>query len=428
MRFERGVDPGMVAVAMEQATTLILELFGGKASSVSEAGTADGINLKEPLSFNIDRIEKRLGIEVPESIDAVLSRMGFGVSRSQGTLNVSIPSHRHDVSIPEDISEEYARVIGFDAVPELLPPLATTRPALIDRSVDIAVADGSLQVISYAFISADEQRMFSADDGNDIVLENPIPEAMAVMRRSGWPGLLSIARHNMNRQQPGVMLVEQGRIYERSGSGHRETNIMTWLMCGEVQADQWYGKARNADFFDMKGAVESWLTDKGLSARFMARDDVQGLQTGQSAELLIGKSVVGRIGKVDAGIADHYDIGLSVFVAEINIDALPAGKMAKFQPLPEFPGVERDLVFLFDKSDSMDSILQAVRKAGGNLLSDARIFDRYMGQGVPEGQVSLGIRFALQDPKRTLTQEDSDSVSAAIVSAMDKSFGAPLRG
>lgn len=428
MRFERGVDPAMVAVAMEQATTLILELFGGTAGAVSINGSGDNINAKEPLTFDFSRIETRLGIEVAASTDAVLSRMGFDIKRHSDQMTISIPSHRHDVSIPEDISEEYARVIGFDAVPETLPPLATTKPAEVDRSLDYAIADGFVQAISYAFISETEQRMFIADDSNDIVLENPISEAMSVMRRSGWPGLLSIAKHNMNRQQPGVMLVEQGRTYEKGGDGHRETNVMTWLMCGEAERDEWHAEARYADFFDMKGAVESWLTSNGLTGRFMANDAIQGLQAGQSAEIFIGKSVAGRLGKVDAAIADHYDIDLPVFVAEINLDALPAGKKAKFQPLPEFPGVERDLVFLFDRADKVEAILQAVRKAGGNLLTDVRVFDRYTGQGVPEGKVSLGIRFTLQDAKRTLTQEDSDGVSSAIVAAMEKQFSAPLRG
>lgn len=432
MRFERGVDPAMVAVAMERATTMILDLFGGTAGAISVNGRIDGINVKAPLTFEFSRIEKRLGIDVPASTDAVLERMGFGITRSgvgnSSNMTVSIPAHRHDVSIPEDISEEYARIIGFDAVPEVLPTLETTQPATVDRSINDAVAAGFVQVISYAFISEAEQRMFVAVDDADIVLKNPISEAMAVMRRSGWPGLLGIARHNMNRQQPGVALVEQGRTYEKSSHGHSENNIMAWLICGEITADEWYGKARNADFFDMKGAVESWLMARGLTARFMANDAVQGLQAGQSAELLIGKSVVGRFGKVDATIADHYDIDVPVFVAEINLDALPEGKKAKFQPLPEFPGVERDLVFLFDKSNSVESILQAVRKAGGKLLTDARVFDRYIGQGVPEGKVSLGIRFTLQDAARTLTQEDSDGVSSAIVAAMEKQFGALLRG
>jgi len=428
MRFERAVDPAMVPVAMERATRMIVELFGGKAGEISAHGDPAAINSGRTVGFDIERIETRLGVEIPDSVDDVLSRMGFGITRSGGRVEVSIPSHRHDVSIPEDMSEEYARVIGFDAIPEVMPALATIAPAKQDRAIHNAIADGFIQVISYAFISADEQRLFVTDDGNDLTLQNPISEAMSVMRRSGWPGLLNAAKYNLNRQQPGVAFVEQGRTYTRKGETHQESNVIAWLMTGEVQRDEWHADTRQADFFDLKGSIESWLAGRGLVARFMADDEVMGLQAGQSAKIFVGKSVVGQIGKVDATIADRFDIEMPVFVAQINLDGLPNGKQLKFVPLPEFPGVERDLVFLFDRTARAEDIVQAARRAGGKLLTDVRVFDLYTGKGVPEDKVSLGIRFTLQDGDRTLTQEDSDGASAAIITAMDNSFGASLRG
>jgi phenylalanyl-tRNA synthetase beta chain len=367
-----------------------------------------------------------LGIDIPESVDDVLNRMGFDIVREGDRLDVTVPSFRHDVSIPEDISEEYARVIGFDAIPEILPVLTTTAPAKTDRSIHDAVAGGFLQVVSYAFISASEQRLFVADDDADIKLENPISDAMAVMRRSPWPGLLAVARHNMNRQQPGVALVEQGRTYVKTDNGHDEDNVIAWLMTGEVQQKQWFDDTRGADFFDLKGAVETWLALRGLTGRFIADDGIQGLQAGQSAKILVGRVEAGRIGKVDGDIASGFD--MPVFAAELNLDLLPAGKTAKFTPLPEFPGVERDLVFLFDKETSSDAILNAAKSAAGNIMTEIRIFDLYEGKGVPDGKVSLGIRFTLQDASRTLTQEDSEKVFTAIIEAMDKRFGASLRG
>jgi len=428
MRFERGVDPAMVAVAMDQATAMILEIFGGRAGEVTVFGAAAAINADQSLSCSIAGIESRLGVTIPAPVDDVLCRMGFGISRDGDALHVSVPSFRHDVSIPEDLSEEYARVIGFDAIPSLLPPLATTLPARPDRSIHDAVSGGFLQVVTYAFISASEQRLFVADDGLDIVLANPLSDAMSVMRRSVWPGLLNTARHNLNRQQSGVALAEQGRLYVRSDDGHDEINVLAWLVSGEVEQDQWHGTARSADFFDLKGAVEAWLSMRGLNGRFIADDSIAGLQAGQSAKIMVGRAEAGRIGRVDSDIASALDMDAPVFVAEMNLDVLPEGKQAKFVALPEFPGVERDLVLLFDRGVSSDAILNAVRSAGGKLLTDARIFDLYAGKGVPEGKVSLGIRFTLQDVKRTLTQEDSDAVSAAIVAAMDKRFGASLRG
>ena len=166
---------------------------------------------------------------------------------------------------------------------------------------------------------------------------------------------------------------------------------------------------------------------RGLSARFIADDTLRGLQAGQSARILVGRVEVGRIGRVDGDIAAGFDLDVPVFVADINLDALPAGKQAKFATLPEFPGVERDLVFLFDKGIASDAVLDAVRKAGGKLLTDARVFDVYDGKGVPDGKISLGVRFALQDAARTLTQEDSDAASKAVIAEMNKRFGAELR-
>ncbi|ATX79035.1 phenylalanyl-tRNA synthetase beta subunit [Mariprofundus aestuarium] len=433
MRFERGVDPQMVVSAMQQATRIIVELFGGKASDLSVAGSADSINSAKQVHCSVSRLESRLGVDIPESVDEVLRRMGFNIVRNSDRLEVLVPQFRHDVSIPEDMSEEYARVIGFDAIPEILPALATTAPVKKDRSIHEAVAGGFLQVVTYAFISAEEQRLFVADDGADIELENPISDAMSVMRRSGWPGLLNTAKYNLNRQQSGVALAEQGRIYMRTPKGNSEYNVLTWLMTGEVESDQWFGSARIANFFDLKGAVESWLAGRGLTGRFIADDSIQGLQAGQSAKILIGRNEAGRIGKVDGDIAGQFDIDAPVFVAEINLDLLHDGKQAKFMPLPEFPGVERDLVFLMDRkafvrNSGSDAILQQVRKSGGKLLIDTRIFDLYEGKGVPEGMISVGVRFALQDPTRTLTQQDSDAASKAIIEGMEQKFGATLRG
>jgi len=433
MRFERGVDPAMIAVAMNQASIMIMDLFGGKASEITTVGDVDSLVKSKNITVDMKRIESRLGIKVDTKFDAVLSRMGFAIERDGDKLEVSVPSHRHDVSLFEDISEEYARVIGFDAIPEILPNLATINPRKVDTAISSAVELGFVQVINYAFISADEQRLFVEDDGKDLVLQNPISADMSVMRRSVWAGLLNTAKYNMNRQQAGVALVEQGRIYaaidaNNSNEEHRETNVIAWLMAGELESDTWHGKARKADFFDLKGAVESWLSNRGLTARFMVDNDVQGLQAGQTAKIFVGKSVVGHVGKVDSDLAAGFDIDADVFVASVNLDALHKGKTLKFQPIPEFPSVERDLVFLFERGTESEAVLQTAKRAAGQACINVRIFDLYDGKGVPEGKVSLGIRFALQDAKRTLTQEDSDKAMQAMIDAISKKFDAELRG
>ncbi|MDX8382019.1 MAG: phenylalanine--tRNA ligase subunit beta, partial [Ghiorsea sp.] len=371
MRFERGVDPAMISVAMDQAVQMIVGLFGGQVSAPIAVGNAESLIQDTRIKVSMQGVESRLGIDVPESADAVLERMGFGIKHDGDALLFSVPSHRPDVRLAEDLSEEYARVIGFDAIPAVIPILTAVAPRKEDNAVEDAVKAGFVQVVNYAFISGSEQRLFVADDGQDLVLGNPISEAMSVMRRSMFPGLLNAAKYNMNRQQTGVAFVEHGRVYHGPMDKRCEVNTMAWLMSGNVHDDTWYEKSRKADFYDMKGAVEGWLTARGLTARFMANDDALGFQTGQTANIFVGKSVVGIVGKVDADIAEGFDLSDDAFVASINLDQLNAGKKSKFQSIPEFPSIERDLVFLFDKAITSDDILQVVRKVCGQQLVEA---------------------------------------------------------
>jgi phenylalanyl-tRNA synthetase beta chain len=427
MRFERGIDAGQVRAVMERATAMILELFGGKAGPVTVAG---GVPVAaRRIEMRTERIQARLGIAVPAKTDRVLERMGFGIERKAGGMVVAVPAHRHDVALAEDIIEEYARIFGYDNIPEVLPPMrpSVPRPSRRQQALTAALQSGYMQVISYAFISPAEQRLFADDAGSDIVLANPISDAMAVMRRSIWPGLLAIARHNMNRQQPGVALVEQGRIYTRTAKGCREREMLAWLVCGEIQAPGAWQPGRVADFFDLKGSVEAVLARLGLLARFAADDNMPGLQPGQSARILAGRGDIGRLGRLDAAIAEASDLDVPVFVAEIDLDALPEARPVRYAPLPEFPGVWRDLVFLFPQAVRAEDILGAARKAGGALVTEASVFDRYVGKGIPEGRVSLGIRLALQSPERTLTQEEVEAAAAAVVAEIESRFGASLR-
>ncbi len=428
MRFERGVDPAMAAVALARATTMIVELFGGRAGAVARIGAEEAYAAPRRIACPLARIEARLGMALAETTDEVLRRMDFGIERKDGVLHVRAPAFRRDVAIPEDMAEEYARIQGFDTIPDV-----RAKPLAIGRSrppaaVHAAIADGCDQIIGYAFISDEEQRLFTPQDGRDLRLANPISEAMAVMRRSLWPGLLQAARHNMNRQQAGVALVEQGRIYEAAeDGGSREREALAWLMTGRIEPDAWHASERLADFFDLKGRVEGWLARRGLTPRFIADDALQGLQPGQSARILAGKGEVGRIGRVAREIAARYDLETPVYVAELWLDALPEGRRPRFAPLPEHPFSQRDLALLFAREVSAESALQTARKAGGKLLVEARVFDRYEGEGVPEGKASIGLRLVIGAPDRTLSQAEVDAVAAQVAEALAQRLGGELR-
>jgi len=66
-------------------------------------------------------------------------------------------------------------------------------------------------------------------------------------------------------------------------------------------------------------------------------------------------------------------------------------------------------------------LVAAARAAGAPLVRSVRVFDRYAGEQVGEGRVSLALRLELADPGRTLTDEEIeaavDRVREALVAA-----------
>ncbi len=427
-RFERGVDPRQVAVAMERASRMIVELFGGEAGVVCARGSLD----MAPRSLRVSRqrMARRLGIPIERDADAVLARMGFALREEGDSLHVDVPSWRHDVTLAEDMSEEYARIVGYDRLPARMPRIDMRCASRPRDELATAIAHGCVQVINYAFISLEEQRMFVAEDGADLCLRNPISETMRVMRRSLWPGLLSVARHNMSRQQKGLRLVEQGRIYWRDTQGNvRERNTLAWLLCGQLWEDEWFAVARDADFFDLKGLVEAWLRQtRGVEARISPpREELAGLQPGQVAEVHVARACVGRLGRLDVRLAARYKIDAPVWLAEIDLDALPDPRRMRFAALPEHPAVERDLVFVLPSTVSAAELLDTVRQSAPESLVDVRLFDVYRGEQLAEGQISMGVRLHIQDARRTLRQEECDALVESAVRAVEKRLAGRLR-
>jgi phenylalanyl-tRNA synthetase beta chain len=65
-----------------------------------------------------------------------------------------------------------------------------------------------------------------------------------------------------------------------------------------------------------------------------------------------------------------------------------------------------------------------VLEAGGELLRSAQIFDRYEGEQVGEGKVSLALRLSFFASDRTLTDEEVAERRAAIANAIEGLGGA----
>ncbi len=431
-RFERGVDPAFLDDGLALLTDLIQQCCGGEASEAVRAGSppmdAKSVAYDPALAANLG------GVAIPEDEQRrILAALDFEVSSD---WQVTVPLRRHDVEGPADIVEEVVRIHGLDSVLSApLPrmegvarPTATPAQKLERKVRRAAAAAGLNEAVTWSFISEKEA---AAVGGGHWVLDNPISEDLKVMRPSLLPGLLSAARRNLDRGASSLRLFEIGRRYLAEG----EHPSLAFVLVGDRLPRDWQsGKAQAFDAYDAKALCLSLLEAAGAPVGNLMIMGEAGdfYHPGQSATLRLGpKNQLASFGAIHPRTLEAFDIDVPVVAGGIHLDAIPAKKGGGFARTayapPALQSVTRDFAFLVDADVPAGDLLRAVKNSDKANIVDARIFDLFQGQGVPEGKKSLAIEVTLQPGEKSYTDEELKAIADKVVAAAAKQ-GAELRG
>lgn len=435
-RFERGVDPAFLDDATAIITDYILKICGGTASTVKRSGAAPVADKVISYDPNLSATLGGIAVE-PARQRAILESLGFDVTEGD-MWQIAVPSWRRDMDAAPDVVEEVTRIVGFDNIESVpLPradgvakPTATAEQMLERRLRRGAAAAGFNEAVTWSFISEKEAEPFG---GGHWTLANPISEDLKVMRPTLLAGLLSAAQRNQARGASSIRLFELGRRYFADG----ERPTLCVVMAGDKRARDWQnGKAATFDAFDAKAAAVELLEAAGAPAdRLQVMDAVtegQIWHPGQSATLRLGpKAVLAEFGALHPSLTKAFDVDGPVMAVQIFLDAIPAKRAsgparAAYTP-PALQAVRRDFAFLAPESLSAADLVRSIKGADKANITDARLFDRFAGQGVPEGQVSLAVEVTLQPKDKSFTDAELKAVADKVVAAADKA-GASLRG
>ncbi len=431
-RFERGVDPAFLEDGLEIISKLILDICGGEASEIVRAGSPPVA--PRNIAYDTGHCLRLGGIDVsPEKQKQILESLGFSVDPS---WQVTIPSWRRDIDGSADLVEEVVRITGLDQVPSTPLPRAdgvakpTATPLQkIERKVRrSAAARGLNEAINWSFLPEKEAAAFG---GGHWSLANPISEDMKVMRPSLLPGLLSAARRNIDRGAESVRLFEIGRRYLADS----EPLTAGVVLAGNKASRGWAeGKATKFDAFDAKTEALALLAAAGAPV-----DNLQVMgeagdhyHPGQSGTLRLGpKTILARFGALHPATAKAFDLDGAVMAAEIHLDAIPAKKASGFMRSPFTPpalqAVTRDFAFLVPIDLPAGDLVRTVKNADKENITAARLFDQFIGQGVPEGQKSLAVEITLQPAEKSYGEDDLKAIADRVIAAAGK-LGAVLRG
>ncbi|MBR0644166.1 phenylalanine--tRNA ligase subunit beta [Plastoroseomonas hellenica] len=463
-RFERGVDPALMPVALEAATRMIIELCGGEASAVSEAGAEPA--WRRSASMRFERLAGLGGAEVAaDEAVGILERLGFAVeARDAARVTVAVPSWRNDIAgsgaltqapglSPEraakaaegcatiepeaDLVEEVLRIRGLDTIAPVSLPVASPVPpaALSARQARAALARrvlaarGMQDCVTYGFLDQATAALFG-ETPETLRVANPIAADLDQMRPTPVVSLLMAAARNAARGYPAVALSELGGAYRGTGLDG-QLQVAAGVRTGETPRN-WAAPARAVDAFDAKGDALAVLTALGVPmAALSVTADAPGFyHPGRSGVVRQGpKTVLATFGEVHPHVAAQLDIAGPAVAFEVFLDAVPEPKRRK-KSAPELSTLQplrRDFAFLVDAGIAAEAVLRAARGAERALIADVALFDRYAGDKLPEGKVSLAIEVTLQPREATLTDAEIEAVAAKIVAAVTKATGASLR-
>jgi phenylalanyl-tRNA synthetase beta chain len=441
-RFERGTDPEGVIRAQARCVSLICELAGGVATEDAIDVYPNPINSKT-VSLRPQRVEAITSLKVPvDEMLRILTALGFDVrEQNKEKLTVTVPSWRHDVSIEEDLVEEVARHTGYDQIQSALPPASMAgehhstesrkralRNAISAHGFDEAITFSFVEEShDFALIPAFRERLATPS----VLLTNPIIEEASQMRQTLLPGLLNSLQHNINHGTRDVALFELGRVFaalEAAGLPH-EREALALVVTGGVRQANRAQADREADFYDLKGALESATSVMNLPPLDFAGAAIEHLRPGQAATISVSKTAVGAIGRLSEMVAARYKFRQPVFVVEIDLTALlelPELPVL-YSPLPRFPAIVRDVSLLVDRKLALAKLIEAIDEQKAPHLVGAQFVGTYDGEGIAEDKRSVTVRVEYRAEDRTLRDNEVDEVHWPLVKALQDKFAAEIR-
>ncbi len=432
LRFERGVDPYLQETAMNRATQLILEICGGEVGQIVEAKAEEFIPQATQITLTAEKLKRVLGFDVEkQQVTNILTGLQMQVVEKVDSWLVTAPTSRFDMAIEEDLIEEVVRIVGYDNMPSSnlfgesvimqLPEAIISTNHIKTQLTTL----GYTEAINYSFVSQKQLDELNIANGS-IPLKNPLTEEFAIMRTSMLPSMLQTVKYNLRRQNDSVKLFETGTVFHKENDIIEDEKILV-IATGKRHLEHWGMTDENVDFFDLKGDLESLLSNTKSDYSF-TKSTLDFLHPGRQASVLIDGKEIGTIGQIHPEICRKIGIKKPVYAFELTLNSIKKTTIPNFVNISKFPSVRRDIAMIVDKSISYQQIKEIITQYTHNCLKDIFVFDEYHGESIDQGKRSLAIGIVLQQNNSTFEDKEVDKLMEKMVSSLKVNLGVEIRG
>ena len=425
IRYGKGLSYEYTNMAINRACHL-LEKYAN-ATVLSGTVMHDEID-KTPkvVEFYPIEVDKMLGLKIDEEdMKHELERLDFPYTIKDGKFTVTIPSRRLDIdSNVNDIAEEIGRLYGYQNIKGTLPNIEVKKGEYVgDVKYRKAISKrlrsvGLNEVKTYTLVSPSMASSFDYEEKERITLPNPMSIDKSVVRTSLIPSLMNVYNYNKARKVEDINIYEIAKTYDKS---YNEESKIAFLMKGNYITNSWKGSMK-VDFYLMKGIVESILDYLGFKNRYsFVKSNVLDLHPGISADILLDRKRIGIMGRVHPKVCKD-----EVYVCELSLNALMTKvKLLKYKEASKYPTIVKDVAFIVPKTMPSSEVETVIKKAGGRLLSDIKVFDVY--EKLDNDKKSIAYNLTFMDSNRTLTDEEVMNVFDNIIKKVTTSLDVELR-
>lgn len=444
-RFERGVDSETTIKALDRAAQLLQEMG---ACTVCEGIVDVYPNPKQAnyVTFTPEQINNHLGTNIAKDVMLnIITSVGFDVTKDENDeITVKVPSWRNDVTCMADISEEIARLHGFDKIKSTLPNgvsmqgTQSAKQTFIDKVKASLSSQGLYETISFALTNEETFNKLNIPQDSPlrkaVPIMNPLSDEYPLVRTTLLSSIFDNLARNLARKNDDVALFEVGSVFFPKALPVTELPDEVVKIAGAItgrrNAQGWNQTNDMVDFYDAKGIIEELLANLRVTRYTVEAGTHYAMHPGKTALFKKGRDVIATVGEVHPAVLSAYGITKPVYIFELDATIVMKymAKDLKYKALPKYPATSRDLAMLVDVDVNAADIEKAMTKAAGQNLTQITLFDVYTGKQVEEGQKSLAFSLTFQSNDKTLTDAEIDPAIEKIVAKLQKDFNANLRG
>lgn len=457
-RFERGVDPAIVEVALDTACALLQQLAGG---TIEKGRTLIGdVAKREPIALRTAKASEYAGVDYSrETVISRLEEVGCTVADEGEQLQVTPATWRTDIAMDVDLVEEILRLEGLEDIPAVLPTPAGGRgltPAQKRRRAighGLAYA-GYAEVLPAPFVANNTFDVWGLDKDDarrrTVEVQNPLEADKAILSTTLLPNMLEAIARNVARGRSDLALYGLQQVaFKRAAASpmpsveqRPSTEVVSQLLdtlpeqplhvatvaTGNIEHEGPWGEGRAYSYADAIESARQVARAAGVDIELEAAQ-VLPWHPGRCAAVKVAGTdvVLGHAGELHPQVLEALNLPARTCAMELDISAMPLEEKFPAPVLSSFPALHQDIALVVDEDVPAERVRAIVEEGAGELIESVELFDIFRGEQLGDGKKSLAFQLLFRAADRTLTDDEVNEHRMAAAELAKQRLGAEMR-